>query len=156
MGWIEQKTKTGVTYVPDAAHIEEFEKGKREVMPVLEREADRGQLPIVPVRLRPVKSPGIYEAEFGAKDEHLVLHFWPYGFHQAKRDGTAAPRFKSGFEEKLREAMEHVFNANRVSVQFDKPMGSFSVLALNWAEHQYASELAIQACERLHKAMGGS
>lgn len=156
MNWVEQKVDKGGPYIPDAARVRELEEGKRESLPILEREARKGQMPIEPIRFRPVKSPGIYEAEFAQKDKDLIFHFWPYGYHQAERDRRAAPKFKTGFEKALTDSMENVFSSNRVTVSLDRDVGAYFVKAANWGEHQFMSELAIKACEQVHKALGGS
>lgn len=155
MNWVERNTENTASGVaaPKAA---EFDEAKLQVMPVITKEAGRGEVPVQQVHFQPVKSPGIYEAEFANKDGTVIFHFWPYGYHQAERDGKPTPRFKPDFEKKLRAVMVPAFGERALSFEQDKDMGSWFVSAAGWGERQFYRDLAIKACRDLHYALGGT
>jgi hypothetical protein len=155
MSWLEQDVKTGKQAHVAPPKARELDQVKAESLPVIEKEADRGQRPFETIKFQPVRSPGIYEAEFAAKEEDLIFHFWPYGYRKAKRAGTAAPWFNKKFEPTLTTSMKKVFGEQRVEIAHDKDMGSFFVKAIGWGEHQFARDLSIQVCEEVHKTLGG-
>jgi hypothetical protein len=136
-------------------HAKELDTARDEAVPVLEKEAGRGEIPFAPVKLQPVKSPGIYEAEFGVKDGDLIFHFWPYGYGAAKRGGLAAPRFKGNFEKILKDVMERNFGEKRIKGEYVQEEGSWYVRAIGWGNSQFWYDLSVKACEQLHFALGG-
>jgi hypothetical protein len=154
-GWLEQSKDVPVPHRASAEKERERDRARDENLPIVQSQAAKGKLPFNPVRLTPVKSPGIYEGEFGSKDGDVILHFWPYGYHQAERDRLAAPRFVGDFPEKLKAVMEREFGSGRVVVEHVPDLGSWCVTARGWAAQQFHMELAIKACERLHLALGG-
>lgn len=155
MSWIEKQVDTDKHSEVTGRRAVELDQVREENLPRLRKEADKGQAPFIPVRFQPVRSPGIYEAEFAAKDEDVVFHFWPYGYRKAERAGLAAPRFKKEFEATLTKVMQETFGEARTHVEYVKTMGAFFVQANGWGEHQFMRDLCIKACEVVHSRMGG-
>lgn len=157
MNWVEQDQETGNRHTAPASRAAVLEETKKDTLPVVQKEAEKGKLPFEPVHLTPVRSPGIYEGEFGSKDGDLFFHFWPYGYRQAEREGKARPRFRADIEQILDKTMAEVFGAPRVQYSdYRERNGSFYVKATGWAQNQFAREIAVKACEKLHKALGGT
>lgn len=155
MAWLEKKEDQAQPVRPEAARERELDKTKEESLPVVKRQVSKGELPINPVKLQPVKSPDIYEGEFGIKDGDVIFHFWPYGYHEAERNRLAAPHFKPEFERQLLTVMSAEFGGHRIQVLEDADVGAFCVVAKSWAENQFHYEMSVRACEKLHKALGG-
>ena len=152
MSWLEKAGSSvgGVTTEREA----ELEKAKAENLPLIQKEAE-GLRPFDPVEFQPVRSPGIYEAEFGMKEEDIIFHFWPAGYHEAQRERKPEPRFMAGFSVALTVTMGELFEDSRLEIQSDKDMGAIFVKARGWGKNQFARELAIKACEGVHSRMGG-
>lgn len=155
MNWVEQDVDSGKLTTADAARAKVLDKVREENLPVIEKQAEKGQLPFNAIKRQPVRSPGNYEAEFLRKDDDLVFHVWPYGYEKAKRAGIAVPRFAPKFESILKSVMEKSFGAHRIRMDYDKDMGAYFVKAYGWGEAQFWNDLAIKTCEELHKALGG-
>lgn len=128
----------------------EYDTLKDSLAPVAAREGQQDKA-IIPIDFQPVKSPNNYEAEFAKKDSDVIFHFWPWGFHDAQDKNMTPPRFKNGFETFLVQSMVEVFGAKRVELHKDDDMGAFFVRAQGAGDNQFFRELAIQACEGLHK-----
>lgn len=141
--------------VQDLAKAQELDKVRDELLPDLLHEADSGVKPIEPVRFQPVKSPGLYEAEFAMKDGALIFHVWPWGYHEAQRLEQREPTFKADFEQTLRAALATNFRPTQSEFSFDGDMGAWFVKVVGYAESQYWFEHAVQCLETLHAAMGG-
>jgi hypothetical protein len=156
MSWVERQSDTGmdITVTPEKAR--KFEEAKAAGLPVVEREAAKGQMPFDPVRFTPVRSPGIYEAEFAKKDGDLIFHFWPYGYHEADRQNRRTPKFGPTFEAQLRQVMCSHFSTRSIEFHHDQDMGAWYVKIQHWGEKQFFHDLAVKACEKLHYALGGS
>lgn len=155
MAWLEKSTDQAQASRPEAAREKELDKTKEESLPVVKRQVSKGELPIKPVKLQPVKSPDIYEGEFGIKDGDVIFHFWPYGYHEAERNRHAAPHFKPEFAQQLTSVMATEFGGHRIQVLEDADLGAFCVIAKGWAAQQFHYEMSVRACEKLHKALGG-
>jgi hypothetical protein len=155
MSWLEKNTETNEVAAPNAAREQILDEARAEGLPTIKKEADAGVKPFATVQLQPVKSPGIYEAEFGVKDADVIFHFWPSGYHAAERRGAAAPRFKDGFEAAVKKVMGDTFDPNRVAMDTDPDVGALFVRAKGWGEAQFHRDLCIKACEQIHAAMGG-
>ena len=156
MSWVERQMDTGVAtnVAADKAHM--LDQAKAEGLPVVEKEAARGQMPIDPVRFTPVKSPGIYEAEFAKRDSDVIFHFWPYGFHQAHREGKRPPGFVRNMLVSSRQVMVEQFGESACEFHSDADMGALSVKVKGLGEKQFFHELSVKALEKLHYALGGS
>lgn len=155
MSWTERETDSFKPLALTAERVKELEQSRAEGQPVVEKEAEKGQVPFDGIRFQPVKSPGLYEAEFAKKGKDIVFHFWPYGYHSAQRSNTASPRFPSAFAEKLAEAMKKEFGT-AVHVEFDRDITSYYVRVNGWGERQFYAELSIAVCEKLHLLLGGT
>lgn len=155
MSWLEKNIETNAVSQTDAARTKVLDEARAETLPTVLKEADSGQKPFKPIELQPVKSPGIYDAEFGVKGTDVIFHFWPSGYHAAERRGAASPQFKPGFEATLKKVMGDVFDARRVVIESDPDVGALFVRAHGWGEAQFHRDLCIKACEQLHAAMGG-
>ncbi len=150
MTWNE-KFADGTTGVKNS---KEYDSIKETFAPLAAKEAqaDKG---IEPIEFQPVKSPGNYEAEFAKKDDDIIFHFWPYGFHDAQDKEKTLPRFKQGFETFLTQVMAESYGAKRVKLEKDLDMGAIFVRAMGAGTNQFFREVAIKACELLHKKFEG-
>jgi hypothetical protein len=140
----------------DAQKANEYDQAKAEGLPVVTKEAEGGIKPLDPVKFQPVRSPGIFEAEFGVKGKDLIFHFWPDGYHKADRNSLAPPAFKKDFLQRLTKTMVDTFTKERVLIEEDRDMGAFFVKAHGWGENDSYREISIKVCEIFHKAMGGT
>lgn len=154
MSWVAQDSSRMPVAV-DAQKKNEYDKAKAESLPAITKEAEGGVRPVEPVKFQPVRSPGIYEAEFGVKEKDIIFHFWPDGYHNADRDGRAIPAFKKDFLKNLTLSMHEIFHPNRITIEEDKDMGAFFVKAHGWGENDNYREISIKACEAFHHRMGG-
>ncbi len=151
--WREQQTSTRQDLDMSYDRVQELSKARDEVLPVITQESESGAKPFKRLVFQPVKSPGNYEAEFVVKNDDLVFHFWPSGFHEAERGGLALPRFNKDFETKLQQAMATSFDKPRLDISFDKEMGAWFVLAKSYGTSLFHRNLAISACEKLHNLL---
>lgn len=128
----------------------EYDSMTESLSPLVAKEAqqDKG---IEPIEFQPVKSPGNYEAEFAKKDDDILFHFWPYGFHDAQDKEKTPPRFKNGFETFLTQVMSETYGPKRVQLEKDLDMGAIFVRAMGAGSNQFFREVAIKACELLHQ-----
>ena len=156
MSWMAQDVTTRLPSAVDQAKTDDYEKAKADGLPVIEKEAEGGVKPIEPLRFQPVRSPKIYEAEFAVKGKDLIFHFWPDGYHDAERDGRAKPALKPHFIHNLLETMADVFGSGRIKLEEDRDVGAIFVQVFGWGENDSYRQIAIEACEKFHKAMGGS
>lgn len=169
MNWLEKDSSSQAVGAVSASRSKTLDKVRDESLPVVAKQVSRGELPLDPVRLQPVKSPGIYEGEFGQKDfleelgggktqlrKDIVFHFWPYGYGEALRANLAKPKLVDDFPHKLRAIMGREFGEARVEVSYDKDMGSWFVRAIGWGSNQFWFDNSVKACETLHKALGGT
>jgi hypothetical protein len=154
MSWTEQDHKSKTVIPMTKEREQHLEQEKNSVLPIIQKESEETK-PFDPMKFQPVHSPGIYEAEFAVKDKDIIFHFWPWGYHEAERSNKTTPRFPSAFENALKLAMYESFKPDRVSAHSDIDMGSWFVRAKDWGENQFSRELAIKACEKVHKNMGG-
>lgn len=155
MGWLEKNTETNQVSEADASRSKLLSEVKKGSLPTIRKEAGEGYKPFEQVAFQPVKSPGIYEAEFGVKGPDLLFHFWPYGYHLADAQGKAVPRFPKDFLPKLKKVMGETFETSRVEISEDQDVGAIFVKAKGWGEKQFHRELSVRVCEAIHKAMGG-
>ena len=153
MNWVT--SEQGSVGVASTEKSREYEDEKSVSLPVIEKEADSGFKPFDPIEFQPVRSPGIYEGEFAAKDNDIIFHFWPDGFHVAQRSGKAVPRFKKDFEEKLSLTFKKHFGETRVDIQNDPDIGAWFIKANGWGKNEFLFELCVKACEALHAELGG-
>ena len=156
MNWTEKDVQTDRVEVADTARSKLLDMVRKEALPTIQREASNGAPEFNPLEFQPVRSPGIYDGEFGSKGDDLIFHFWPYGYNQAASAKQRTPNFKPGFQKMLKFVMGETFGDKRVEIQEDKDVGALFVKALNWGQHQFRRELAIKACEALHGRMGGT
>src|SRR5687767_9711082 len=120
---------------------------------VIEEEARAGDKLIEPVNFQPVRSPGNYEAEFAAKGDDIIFHFWPDGYHDAQNKGKHPPRFKKDFGHHLFVAMSATFGPRRLEIENDDDMGAIFVKATGYGTNQFFRTMAISVCEDLHKKL---
>lgn len=155
MTWMRQDSETHEVSGVDREKEAIYEKAKAEGLPIVTKESESGVKPFETMKFQPVRSPGIYEAEFGVKGKDLIFHFWPDGYHKAERDEKRVPEFKKNFFSMLSKAMGGIFGTNRILIKDDGDVGAFFVQAHGWGESDNHRELAIKACEEFHKDMGG-
>lgn len=156
MQWLEKNQETEEISPADMAREKVLNLEKETSLPAIRKEAEAGTLALPePIKFQPVKSPGIYEAEFGVKGKDVIFHFWPFGYHIADASGKVPPRFPKDFLPKLTKIMNETFNVARVEIKDDRDMGALFVKALAWADSQFYRELCVKACQALHDAMGG-
>ncbi len=154
MNWSVMRERAGAVEAASQKAADDYDGLKKELAPVMEKEAVIRQ-DLEPIHFQPVRSPGIYEAEFGQKREDILFHFWPYGYHAADNDKKVLPRFPNGFPSVLLRVMTEIFKEGRVEMSYDADMGSWFVKAKGWGSSMFARELSIKACEGVHKGMGG-
>lgn len=145
MPWTE-KNSDGSSGAKTSA---EYDLLKENLLPVAAKEASQDKN-VKPLEFQPVKSPGNYEAEFTRKDDDVIFHFWPWGFHEAQDKGTTLPRFRQGFETFLVQSMSEVFNARTIQIEHDLDMGALFLRCRGAGLNQFFRENAIKACESLH------
>jgi hypothetical protein len=153
--WQEQETNSRKPIPVTAEKAADLDKAKEEGLPTVIKQAAKGELPVQPVQLQPVRSPGIYEGEFGVKDDDLIFHFWPYGYHDADRKGLATPRFKKDFESTLKAVAARELR-NRAVVEHDQDVGAYFVRGTGWGTSQFHHDIAVKFCQALHTALGGT
>src|SRR3954463_8140201 len=108
MGWTQKNQEGSASVVPPELE-KEYDQVKKDSLPKVQKEANDGVRPFKTVDFQPVKSPNIYEAEFGVKEEDVIFHFWPWNYHMLERQGHRTPEFPKGFQIKLLEALEDSF-----------------------------------------------
>lgn len=155
MSWIEQEHQTKKKLVITDEKQALLDKVKTETLPTIRQEAAKGDKAVTPIRFQEVKSPGLFEAEFGLKDDTLIFHFWPYGLHAAERAGQPRPAFVPGFREQLLAASTTSYNAG-IDFAEDRDMGAFSVRVFGAGKKQFWYDLALRMVKDLHKRLGGT
>lgn len=153
MGWIA-KDKDHKDLNLTQEQMKELESAKSSSLPVIQKEVD-AQKPFQPMEYQPVRSPGIYDAEFGVKNDNVIFHFWPAGYGEADRSGARLPSFSKSFEPTLQKVLEDVFGSNRFEIHRDDDVGAVFAKVIGYGQNQFHRELAIKACEKLHYALGG-
>jgi hypothetical protein len=157
MSWTKRDQETAAISPVTGEAANSYDKAREEALPVFKKEVElNATQTLKPVDFQPVRSPGIYEAEFGVKYNDLIFHFWPWNYHSELKAGKNPPRFKAGFEDALRKVMDVEFGNHRVELKNDEDVGAFSVKCFGFGQNQFHREMAIKACEALHLAMGGS
>jgi hypothetical protein len=155
MHWIEHDNTTNKLSAADQERAALLDKVKKEALPTVKREEESGAPEFDPVEFTKIKGPGIFEAEFGRKNNDLIFHFWPAGYEKAVREERARPPFRLKFKETLQQVMEAAFEKRRVVVSEDQDVGAIFVRCSGWGSHQYLRENSIKACEKFFTAMGG-
>lgn len=141
---------------PDKEKLfEETKAGSYQVFDNEARSVGNGGRPIKPIVFQPVRSPGIYEGEFGEKDGDLIFHFWPDGYHR-DHQGEFLPGFGRGFESALRDSVKESFPTAQSELSFDRDMGAWFVRVYRGSDLPFNRQLCIGACESVHKRMGGT
>ncbi len=156
MSWTEQETQSREKKSVTAERQQELDQAREQTLPTLKKEAESGAAPFKPLEFQPVRSPGLFEAEFAVKDEDLIFHFWPYGYRMAERSGQALPAFKRGFKDTLAKAMSEVFEEKRLMLSDDRDVGALAVCAQGYGLNQFNRDLSIKVCEKLHSMLGGA
>ena len=154
-GWTEQDMETRKVSKADAERASLLDLVKKENLPTIKKEAESGGPGFKPIDFQPIRSPGIYEAEFAVKEKDIIFHFFPHGYARAAHQNLATPPFKPGFLKVVKEQLALVFDAHRVDIQEDKDLGGISAKARGWGDSSYARDLCIKVCEAIHKKMGG-
>lgn len=125
---------------------------KKELSPVVEKEASSGAKAFETINFTPVLSPNNYEAEFAIKEDDLIFHIWPWKYHETEERGVQTPRFRKDFEEKLNRSFGSVF-FSKWEYEFNEEMGSYFIRAPGSGSNMFAKENAIECLENLHKEM---
>lgn len=155
MSWTEQHATTHSIATVDDERANVLNGVKATGLPVVEKEADTGAKPFKAIQLQPIKGVKTFEAEFGVKDEDLIFHVWPWGYHEAERNGTEPPKFRKDIKQLLTDSLGEVFGTNRISVSYDDDVGSWFIIAKGFSSNQFHRDLCIEAARSLHVAMGG-
>ena len=154
MSWTQKDQDGSRSDVPPELE-KEYEKAKADSLPRVQKEAGEGVRPFKQVDVQPVRSPKLYEAEFGVKGEDVIFHFWPWNYHVAEKQGHRTPDFPRGFETFLVKALGDAFEAKRIEMEKDEDVGAIFVRCRGYGNNQFHRELCIRACEKLHKLLGG-
>lgn len=156
MSWTEQDSKTKQTKSITDERQRLLDKVRNESLPLIQKEAqNEATKTFKPIEFQPVRSPEIYEGEFGVKGKDLLFHFWPYGT-SINRNEQVGPAFPRGFGLMLERAMNETFDKKFVVIHRDDDVGAWCVSITGFGEKQFFRNLAIQACEKLHKLLGGT
>jgi hypothetical protein len=155
MSWLEQELKDRKQLPVSQERAKTLDTTKMEVHPIIVKEAAQGDKGFDAIRFQPVKSPGIFEAEFAKKDSDLIFHFWPWGLHEADRTGSPRPPFSPRFRYELQSIMESVFDKRFVKIDEDRDMGSMFVKVTAAGAKQFWHDLGVKAVTKLHHALGG-
>lgn len=154
MSWTEQEQQTRRPLVVTAEKAELLDRVKRESHPIITHEAALGDKGVAAIEFQPVKSPGIFEAEFAKKGDDVIFHFWPWGLHAAERSGKPRPPFQKDFYDALIMSVAFVYERN-VEVSEDRDMGAWFVKASGAGQKQFWRDLAIKMVSDLHRRLGG-
>lgn len=131
-----------------------YDELRESSLPVISR--DQGQKPLLPIVFQTIIGRGIYEGEFASKDNDIIFHFWPFGYHTAERMEKRTPTFPVSFKSAIERVFQNTFGgANRLKITDDADIGAVTVQALGWGTSSYARDLSIKACKSLYTALGG-
>lgn len=155
MSWVEQETQERKQLQVTPEREKQLDEVKNEVHPAIVREAAQGDKPFEPIRFQPVKSPGLFEAEFAKKESDLVFHFWPWGLHAADRGDQPRPPFTKDFRPQLTCALHDVFDSNKVTIKEDRDMAAIFVKVEGYGMKQFWFDLAHKVVTNLHLRLGG-
>ena len=155
MNWVEQELKNRKPIDVSRERERVLDATKREVHPIIVQEASQGDKPFEPIKFQPVKSPGLFEAEFAKRDADIIFHFWPWGLHEADRTGSPRPPFTAPFRSELKAAMEKVFDKRFVTIDEDRDMGAIFVKVSGVGAKQFWHDLGVKVVTALHHALGG-
>ena len=155
MSWVEQELKNRKPLDVSPKRAETLNEVKKQVHPIIVKEAAQGDKPFEALKFQPVKSPGLFEAEFAKKDSNLIFHFWPWGLHEADRTGQPRPPFSSNFRNELKKTMDETFNARFVHIAEDRDMGAIFVQITGGGAKQFWHDLGVKAVTSLHHKLGG-
>lgn len=155
MSWVEQELKNRKPIDVSRERERVLDATKREVHPIIIQEASQGDRPFEPIKFQPVKSPGLFEAEFAKKEADLIFHFWPWGLHEADRNGTPRPPFTAKFRYELQSVMDQTFDKRFVKIDEDRDMGSMFVKIAGAGAKQFWHDLGVKAVTLLHQRLGG-
>jgi hypothetical protein len=153
--WVEQELKNRKPLDVSPARAKTLDDTKRESHPIIVQEAARGDKPFDPIRFQPVKSPGLFEAEFAKRGNDLIFHFWPHGLHEADRLGQPRPPFLTTFRHELQVAFGANFFAKNVEISDDRDMGAIFVKVSTFGAKQFWHQLSVKVVTDLHKQLGG-
>lgn len=150
--WLEKDQQTKEIRRKSSKELDETRESS---LPIVSKEADIGAPPFEPIKFSPVIGTDIFEGEFAVKNEDVIFHFWPHGYHAADAAGRTTPSFKKGFPETLKVVFEKEFGKGRIEIQDDRDMGALFVRATGWAANQFHREISVKALRELFVAMGG-
>jgi hypothetical protein len=154
-GWIEQEQRDRKLLTVTPAREQELENTKKEVLPIIAGEAEQGMKPFETIKFQPVKSPGLFEAQFAKKEGAIIFQFWPWGYHAAEREGRPLPPFTKQFREKLQPTLAKTFEDRFLRVEEVRQMGAYYVEAATYGKKMAWFDLARKAVTELHHALGG-
>lgn len=153
MSWVEQEPKNRVKIAVTSERTALLDKVKAEALPKVQHEASTGDKFVKPVQFQPVHSPGIFEAEFALRDGDVIFHFWPWGLHEAERNGQPRPAFKDGFSAALRNVLATHFPLFELTE--DRDMGAWFVKIPALGKKQFWHKLSVSMVTDLHFQLGG-
>jgi len=154
MSWVEQEQqgRKKLTVTEERAAL--LDKVKAEALPPIRHEVANGDKPFEPIRFQPVRSPGLFEAEFAKKEDDVIFHFWPWGLHEAERSGKPRPPFSKNFRDVLQKAFKHSFGAD-AELSEDRDMGAWFVKVRGLGRKQFWHDLSVKAATLVHTELGG-
>lgn len=153
--WVEQELKNRKQMDVSPTRAQTLDEVKKQVHPIIVKEAAQGDKPFDPLRFQPVKSPGLFEAEFAKRGPDLIFHFWPWGLHEADRTGSPRPPFGPKFRNELKNTLEEVFDKRFVHISEDRDMGAMFVKVDTYGAKQFWHDLGVKAVTKLHHRLGG-
>jgi hypothetical protein len=163
MTWIEQEHSSRRQLPVTTSRAEELNNAKKATHHVIAGEADHGNKTVSPIRFQPVRSPGLFEAEFAQQDsltddkqisKDVIFHFWPWGLHVAEKEGKPRPAFKEGFRLRLQQVLCAGYRGP-IQIEDDRDMGAIFVRIRGAGGQQFWHPIAVKAVTALHQALGG-
>lgn len=106
-----------------------------------------------PILFQPVRGPGVYEGEFGAKENDIIFHFWPDKYHFLDAQGKQPPVFNKKFKPTLEAVFTEVFGNGKFEIAQDDDMGAFFVKVFHGTVNTFHKKLSIDACEKIYTAL---
>ncbi len=157
MEWVEQASTTRENIKVSVDKAKSLNETRKD-LPVIQEEAAKGVRPFQSVAFQPIQGVNTFEAEFTAKGDDLIFHFWPWGYHGADRAGSPRlPTFPKTFESVLKDVFAKTFpHSPTIEREYDADVGAWFVRVVNGATNHFHFQLCVKAASDLHVALGGT
>lgn len=155
MNWVEQEHQSRTSIAVTDAREKILNEEKAKSFPVIAKETATGDKPVDPIQFQPVRSPGLFEAEFAKRGNDVIFHFWPWGLHEADRLGKPRPGFQPGFKRELQAVFTDQTGSQGLDIEDDRDMGAYFVKVKGLGAKLFWRDLSIKIVTALHKGLGG-